>query len=103
MVERSGKLLSSNTSIKLLHLCLKLGSLRQPYPAANVTVDKTPACLPACVLLVLLHGQPEGEGKYEWSDGSCYEGGWKVGLSGHSCSCQTSKLMERPAICLDVC
>jgi hypothetical protein len=22
--------------------------------------------------------QPEGEGKYEWSDGSCYEGGWKV-------------------------
>lgn len=29
-------------------------------------------CCSACV------PQPEGEGKYEWSDGSCYEGGWKV-------------------------
>lgn len=28
------------------------------------------------MLLLLL--QPEGEGKYEWSDGSGYEGGWKV-------------------------
>lgn len=22
--------------------------------------------------------QPEGEGKYDWSDGSSYDGGWKV-------------------------
>jgi hypothetical protein len=39
------------------------------------------------LLPLLLFVQPEGEGRYEWADGSSYEGGWKVRpvlLAGHT-------------------
>jgi hypothetical protein len=38
------------------------------------------------LLLLLLFLQPEGEGRYEWADGSSYEGGWKVRVvpAGHT-------------------
>jgi hypothetical protein len=62
----------------------------QPRLQALLLLPKWPMLLlllhvllpPPLVLLL----QPEGEGRYEWADGSSYEGGWKVRpvlLAGH--------------------
>jgi hypothetical protein len=44
--------------------------------AAEVVNAAAVACATAAPLLLCV--QPEGEGRYEWADGSSYEGGWKV-------------------------
>jgi hypothetical protein len=48
--------------------------------SARAQFKQQPAFSPALPMFLSPHVrvQPEGDGKYEWSDGSGYEGGWKV-------------------------
>lgn len=53
----------------------KEGLVSQIYDCCHKTAELHPLSAPFAISCLL---QPEGEGKYVWTDQSIYEGGWKV-------------------------